>query len=254
MKISCDMIQDLLPLYHDGVCSEESKKIIEEHLQICERCKEELHLMGAEWTANTLHSEEKVIAKEAAAAWKKGKKRAFILGVLIMMAALGISFGMYLNYHWSTSVTAEKNGEELLQQAEAYLGCDLLGILETTKKGDYLAALCTADYGAKWYICVFERDSVFEDRWRASGGTGCSGGREIISWNYGSSEGEAVLIFGGGNISKEVSWYTFENAGISYYCPVYDHIVLDIFLIPESDDISSYPIMLNQEKEPIEVE
>ena len=37
MKISCDMIQDLLPLYHDGVCSEESKKIIEEHLQICER-------------------------------------------------------------------------------------------------------------------------------------------------------------------------------------------------------------------------
>ena len=253
MKISCDMIQDLLPLYHDGVCSEESRKIIEEHLQTCENCKEELRLMGAEWTANSLHSEEKVIAEEAAAAWKKGKKKAFIMGALIMIVGLGIFLGMYFNYHWSTSVE-KKNGEELLQQAEEYLECDLLGILETTKKGDYLAALCMADFGANWYICVFERDSIFENRWRISGGTDCSGGREIISWNYGSSEGEAVLIFGGGNISKEVSWYTFENAGISYYCPVNDHIVLDIFLIPESDDISSYPIMLNEEKEPIEVE
>ena len=30
MKLSCDVIQDLLPLYHDGVCSKESRKIVEE--------------------------------------------------------------------------------------------------------------------------------------------------------------------------------------------------------------------------------
>ena len=28
-EILCDVIQDLLPLYCDGVCSEESKKLVE---------------------------------------------------------------------------------------------------------------------------------------------------------------------------------------------------------------------------------
>ncbi len=40
MKYPCDLIQDLLPLYHDGVCSEESKKAIENHLSECSACKE----------------------------------------------------------------------------------------------------------------------------------------------------------------------------------------------------------------------
>ncbi len=39
MKYPCKMIQDLLPLYLDGVCSEESKKAIEKHLSECPDCK-----------------------------------------------------------------------------------------------------------------------------------------------------------------------------------------------------------------------
>ncbi len=40
-KYSCAVINDLLPLYHDGVVSEETKAIIEEHLKDCKDCKEE---------------------------------------------------------------------------------------------------------------------------------------------------------------------------------------------------------------------
>ena len=40
MKISCEIIKDLLPLYQDGICSDESRKLIEEHLQSCDECKE----------------------------------------------------------------------------------------------------------------------------------------------------------------------------------------------------------------------
>ncbi|MBD5101498.1 MAG: hypothetical protein HDT27_02150 [Subdoligranulum sp.] len=40
MKYPCDMIRDLLPLYLDGVCSEESKRAVEAHLQECSACKE----------------------------------------------------------------------------------------------------------------------------------------------------------------------------------------------------------------------
>ena len=40
MKYPCSLIKDLLPLYHDGVCSEESNKIIENHLSECSSCKD----------------------------------------------------------------------------------------------------------------------------------------------------------------------------------------------------------------------
>ena len=33
MKYPCDLIRDLLPLYQDGVCSEESRAAVEEHLR-----------------------------------------------------------------------------------------------------------------------------------------------------------------------------------------------------------------------------
>ena len=46
MKISCEIIKDLLPLYQDGICSDESRKLIEEHLQSCDECKEILKNMS----------------------------------------------------------------------------------------------------------------------------------------------------------------------------------------------------------------
>ena len=39
MKCRCGIIKDLLPLYVDHVCSDESKELIEEHLLECEKCK-----------------------------------------------------------------------------------------------------------------------------------------------------------------------------------------------------------------------
>lgn len=38
MKYECGMIEDLLPLYKDGVCSTASAKAIEEHLAECPKC------------------------------------------------------------------------------------------------------------------------------------------------------------------------------------------------------------------------
>ena len=35
MKTSCKIIEDLLPMYHDGICSDESAVLIEEHLREC---------------------------------------------------------------------------------------------------------------------------------------------------------------------------------------------------------------------------
>lgn len=40
MEYKCGLIKDLMPLYHDGVCSEDSAAAVEEHLACCEACKD----------------------------------------------------------------------------------------------------------------------------------------------------------------------------------------------------------------------
>ena len=43
--MNCGIIQDLLPLYHDGVCSPESRTEVEEHLKTCPDCRAALAAM-----------------------------------------------------------------------------------------------------------------------------------------------------------------------------------------------------------------
>lgn len=48
MRFPCKLIQDLLPLYIDGICSEDSRTAVEAHLEECEKCKkyyEAMHTM-----------------------------------------------------------------------------------------------------------------------------------------------------------------------------------------------------------------
>jgi len=45
-KTNCDLINDLLPLYADNVCSEESKAAVAEHISGCEKCRTQLEKMG----------------------------------------------------------------------------------------------------------------------------------------------------------------------------------------------------------------
>ena len=42
-----DIIFDLLPLYHDGVCSAASRAAVEAHLKACGTCREALLEMDA---------------------------------------------------------------------------------------------------------------------------------------------------------------------------------------------------------------
>ena len=44
--MNCNVVKDLIPLYIDGCCSEESKKIIEEHIKTCNSCKTLLEEMN----------------------------------------------------------------------------------------------------------------------------------------------------------------------------------------------------------------
>ena len=54
--MDCKIILDLLPLYVDGCCSDESARLIEEHLKDCKSCRAALEAMKNDSVAH--HSGE----------------------------------------------------------------------------------------------------------------------------------------------------------------------------------------------------
>lgn len=92
MNISCDIIKDLLPLYHDGVCSEDSKKMVEEHIAKCEICRDELYAMDSDLIAvnRTEYLAEAKEVKELSKRWKKGMIKSVLNGALFTLMAVTI--------------------------------------------------------------------------------------------------------------------------------------------------------------------
>jgi predicted anti-sigma-YlaC factor YlaD len=64
MKTNCKVIEDLLPLYIDEVCSDESKRLVEEHLKECDECSAKLNAQEAEITVGKEEIEQNLKAKD----------------------------------------------------------------------------------------------------------------------------------------------------------------------------------------------
>jgi hypothetical protein len=95
MNIPCHVVEDLLPLYHDQVCSLESRALVEEHLTDCERCKHLLaELEGESAPASSI--DDAAPLKSIRDQWTKSKKRSFLKGTLIALALCAVLLGGYL--------------------------------------------------------------------------------------------------------------------------------------------------------------
>ena len=46
MKISCNVIRDLLPLYYENIASNDSRDLVETHCKECSKCAAVLEGMG----------------------------------------------------------------------------------------------------------------------------------------------------------------------------------------------------------------
>ena len=90
MKISCEIIKDVLPLYHDGVCSNESKAMVEEHFTSCDNCKAELQAMNNELPINYAERnlKEAEAVQELSIRWKKGMFKSLLKGVFFTILAV----------------------------------------------------------------------------------------------------------------------------------------------------------------------
>lgn len=105
MRITCEIIKDLLPLYYDNVCSEDSRKLIEEHLLTCEKCRDELNQIDIEIKA-VKKTEDVKVMNNIAKKWKQDRLSSFFTGTLLF--SIIASVGCLVAYNIIGSyVTAE---------------------------------------------------------------------------------------------------------------------------------------------------
>ncbi len=99
--MNCEIIKDLLPLYIDGVSSDVSNKLIEEHLSECEDCKKELEQIKDAPVLTVKDDSLETSVKSAGKKIKKFKKRTVIKAVSAALAiciALTLVFQFVLTY------------------------------------------------------------------------------------------------------------------------------------------------------------
>lgn len=126
MRIDCDIIKDLLPLYVEGLVSEKSKAAVEEHLEECEGCNKIYREMKTpepqvRYDREPAESFRKYVKREKR---KLGIKTALVTAVIILAVGavrvflIGGAFGLLL---WD-SASAEIFEDTDINHYSRYMG------------------------------------------------------------------------------------------------------------------------------------
>ena len=104
MKIDCEVIRDLLPLYADNACSKKSRDMVEEHLEECTDCRSMLHSLQETELENNLRNEKDEVI-ENGAKWFRRRSAAVgsaVSGVFMipLLVCLIISITSGLRHSW----------------------------------------------------------------------------------------------------------------------------------------------------------
>ncbi len=88
--MNCDIVKDLIPLYIDGCCSEESKKAVEEHIRNCDDCKKLLEDMKSPSDIVTVSGSPKTFSKLND--WKASVLQSVLLFLSFALITIGVAF------------------------------------------------------------------------------------------------------------------------------------------------------------------
>lgn len=94
MKLICPVVEDLLPLYQDHMCSTESRKMIEAHLADCPNCRQVLEDLQEDIPYIRKAEQDKVL-KSVESSWKE-KRWDIIFNFATISAFLGAILLLFL--------------------------------------------------------------------------------------------------------------------------------------------------------------
>lgn len=208
MKCRCGIIKDLLPLYVDHVCSDESKELIDQHLLECENCKSYLNLLReAQDVEDAAYDEEKESRKVKMMV--RMKRKLFFRNILVavftvlILGGVCISVIQYLK-HTLVPIPETKQMEVVYENDDLVLSImdaiwsDASGVRFTlTEDGKSYECVAVAMNTSKWneLISSDKTCSKYTIAYREKGAN-------EIDRVYYSGDGEDLLCPGGVELNE----------------------------------------------------
>ena len=95
----CDVIQDIIPLYHDNVCSNKSKQYVENHIKSCKKCEDLLKSLDAEdsYEKNIKNETQMVLAHHAKQEKTLAMKAGMVIAGLLLLPIIIVLLVTLLN-------------------------------------------------------------------------------------------------------------------------------------------------------------
>lgn len=133
MKLSCKVIEDLLPMYYDKVCSDETTALVEAHLKDCPDCSRILSDLRGEIEIPAEKPDDIKPLKKLQKSYKKMKLR-WLIAVILIVALIPVAF-LIGNRQEKISGEFDKNAAIAIGNA----------FMETLQNGDYEKILTQLD-------------------------------------------------------------------------------------------------------------
>lgn len=94
-QTSCNVIKDILPLYLDDVVSQDTREMVEEHLESCDACRKEACVLKSSIALPADRSTKFLDARILKNLKKRLFKRKAVTAILSAAAAAAVIFGVY---------------------------------------------------------------------------------------------------------------------------------------------------------------
>ena len=210
MKISCEIIKDVLPLYVEDIANKHTRKLVEEHLDSCLDCRKELEEMKKSPVKNlTMDTDAKPLKKIRNIIFKN-KLEGIVIAVLLTLTLVAVIIAYlttpnYLPYSNSVvDITGKGDGTVLVEFSEDVTGYDI----ERYKDESGYHYTITA-WDSFWGRNVIKKsliNIVLNPR-----------NEKVTSVYYYQTDGSADILVYGKNLIPDGGVVTLPRLALSYY-------------------------------------
>lgn len=148
-KVHCNVIQDMIPLYIENICSEETRQMVEEHVGECEECRNMLAMalkpteientlqerFGQNAKPDEAQEEVAIYHKIRKQVFRKTAKRVALIAACIICVLVVGSVIMYVPF---SKATYEQAKIEIVEKKNGVFLDTYIDDLETVVEGNTL--------------------------------------------------------------------------------------------------------------------
>lgn len=119
MKLSCKVIEDMLPMYYDGICSDESAALVEEHLKDCPHCSQLLLDLRGEIACAEKKVDDIKPLKRIQRRYRK-LRLGWLIAIVCILVSVPVAFFVG---HKNRAQPVEFSKKEAIAYADAFMSC-----------------------------------------------------------------------------------------------------------------------------------